>query len=55
MTAFIITLIIVLIIIIIKIYVNPKFDYIVNENCKKRIIWFNIPKGRTYVILWTIT
>lgn len=55
MTTFFITLIVVFVIIIAKIYIDPKFDYIIIKNKKKRIIWFNIPERRTYVILWTIT
>lgn len=32
-------------------YLNPKLDWIVVNNIRLRIIWFNTPKGRNYIII----
>lgn len=32
-------------------YLNPKLDWIIVNNEKLRIIWFNTPKGRNYIVI----
>ena len=58
MTNFIILFVILLIINFIVYYVNPKFDYIVHDNKKYRVLWVSYPTKRytkrKYFLLWQI-
>lgn len=52
MITFFVTIIVVLIITGIVVYLDPAIDHIIIKNKRKRIIWYNLPSGRTYSILW---
>lgn len=53
MTVFGITIIVGALILIYNI-VNPKFDVVVNNNKRYRILWYSTSNGRNYIILWQL-
>lgn len=53
MTVFGITIIVGVLILIYNI-INPKFDVVVNNNKRFRILWYSTSKGRNYIILWQL-
>lgn len=53
MTVFGITIIVGALILIYNI-INPKFDVVVNNNKRFRILWYSTSNGRNYIILWQL-
>ena len=53
MTVFGITIIVGALILIYNI-LNPKFDVVVNNNKRYRILWYSTSDGRNYIILWQL-
>lgn len=53
MTVFGITIIVGALILIYNI-INPKFDVVVNNNKRYRILWYSTSNGRNYIILWQL-
>lgn len=53
MTVFGITIIVGAFILIYNI-INPKFDVVVNNNKRYRILWYSTSNGRNYIILWQL-
>lgn len=53
MTVFGITIIVGVLILIYNI-INPKFDVVVNNNKRYRILWYSTSNGRNYIILWQL-
>lgn len=53
MTVFGITIIVGALVLIYNI-LNPKFDVVVNNNKRFRILWYSTSNGRNYIILWQL-
>lgn len=45
-------ILLVLLIIALIYYLNPSFDTIIVDNKRRKIIWYNTPRGRTWSIIW---